>query len=375
MTDLQTVTVDHSTPIATTFRTQQIRGLFDLPTADVATEHFTAKLPTLAADWQIGLIVGPSGSGKTSLARQAFTAELFQPDRIVWQPDNAVIEDYPADLSIKQITHTLTAVGFSSPPSWLKPFRVLSGGERFRAELARALLTPTENGLVVFDEFTSVVDRLVAKVASAALAKGIRENRFTAKRFIAVSCHYDIADWLTPDWVFDTATFELARGRLQRRPQISLTLHPANRSLWQRFKRFHYLSAELSPAARCYVTRWQGEPIVFIATLPNMGHTGVRRVSRIVTMPDYQGIGIGSATLNQVAQLERQTGHRVTITTSHPAMIAYCANSAKWHTTRFKKHGFVDPRRGPNGKRLHTSAGRPVASFEFRGIDFANADR
>lgn len=56
---------------------------------------------------------------------------------------------------------------------------------------------------VVFDEFTSVVDRKVAQTASLAVSKAVRRAE---KQFIAVSCHYDILDWLEPDWVFDTNT-------------------------------------------------------------------------------------------------------------------------------------------------------------------------
>ena len=41
----------------------------------------------------------------------------------------------------------------------------------------------------------------VAKVASIAIHKAIKR---TAKKFIAISCHYDILEWLEPDWVFDT---------------------------------------------------------------------------------------------------------------------------------------------------------------------------
>lgn len=90
------------------------------------------------------------------------------------------------------------SVGFGSVPSWLKPYSVLSNGEKVRADLARAML---EKDFIVFDEFTSVVDRQVAKVASIAIHKAIKRLE---KKFIAISCHYDILEWLEPDWVFDT---------------------------------------------------------------------------------------------------------------------------------------------------------------------------
>ncbi len=86
--------------------------------------------------WQIGLIVGPSGSGKSTIARRMFGARLYRPRQ--WPDDRAVIDGFGAR-PIKEITRLLTAVGFSSPPSWIKPYRVLSGGEQFRCDLARAL--------------------------------------------------------------------------------------------------------------------------------------------------------------------------------------------------------------------------------------------
>ncbi len=69
---------------------------------------------------------------------------------------------------------------------------------------------------VVFDEFTSVVDREVAKVGSYAVSKAVR--RQPGKQFIAVTCHYDVVDWLEPDWVFCTDTMEFDRKKEAGRP-------------------------------------------------------------------------------------------------------------------------------------------------------------
>jgi ABC-type ATPase with predicted acetyltransferase domain len=90
----------------------------------------------------------------------------------------------------------------------LRPFRVLSNGEQFRVTIARALAEQPE--LLVFDEFTSVVDRNVAKVASAAIAKAVRRRK---QKFIAVSCHHDIIEWLQPDWIYEPAGDQLTLSR------------------------------------------------------------------------------------------------------------------------------------------------------------------
>ncbi len=78
-------------------------------------------------------------------------------------------------MAIKEITALLSSVGFSSPLAWLRPFEGLSIGERFRVTMARALAETRD--LTVIDELTSVVDRTVAQIGSAAIAKTVRRRQ------------------------------------------------------------------------------------------------------------------------------------------------------------------------------------------------------
>ncbi|GHT39908.1 hypothetical protein FACS189427_13820 [Planctomycetales bacterium] len=199
-----------------------------------------------------------------------------------------------------------TTVGFSSPPSWLKPFNVLSNGEKFRCDLAMSLaLAVSENKpLVVFDEFTSVVDRNVAKIASAALSKTIKTKRKTGTypKFIAVSCHYDIAEYLEPDYLLDTASGKLERRSL-RRANINLQVFCCKQHIWKLFAKHHYLSGTLAKCCTCYLAVWNEEPVAFCAVIPQYGFKNRKRVSRIVVLPDYQGIGIGAAFLESIASM------------------------------------------------------------------------
>ncbi len=354
------LTLSVHTPIFDSFRVQQVSGIFDVPIEKKAVTTVTVERPPLNDDsWKIGLIVGPSGSGKSTIARHLFPKELYQGWN--WSSGKSLLDNFSTS-AIKNITDTLTLVGLSSPPSWIKPYSVLSNGEKFRCDLAKALLD-TETPLVVFDEFTSVVDRTVAKVCSAAVAKGIRKN-FIQKRFIAVTCHYDIIEWLTPDWVLDLATGKVAR-RLLQRPDIHLEIVRAPRSLWPLFSRHHYLSGSLNNAADCFAALWNKMPVAFCGVLPLAGHKYRRRVSRIVVLPDYQGIGIGSAFLNVIGTLFQQRNFRLNITTSHPAMIRHCAHSKQWKTVNFRKNGATPSMQF--GKKYKGSAGRAVASFEFIG--------
>ena len=180
-----------------TFRVAKIMGDFDVK-GEHSNERFTGAID-LSKNWQIGLIVGTSGTGKSTIAKS-----LFPDDYIVGfdYNENAVIDNMPQNVTVEEIEKMFYAVGFGSVPSWLKPYNVLSTGEKMRVDLARALL---ERENIVFDEFTSVVDRNVAKTTCVAINKAIKK---TNKKFIAVSCHYDIIDWLQPDWIFDTSTMQ-----------------------------------------------------------------------------------------------------------------------------------------------------------------------
>lgn len=177
----------------TTFRVSKIQSDFDIKLEN-ANEHFVGDI-NLPENWQIGVIVGGSGTGKTTIARELFSNEIITGFEY---KAKSVVDDMPQNKSVEEITKMFYAVGFSSVPSWLKPYNVLSNGEKMRVDLARALL---EKDFIVFDEFTSVVDRQVAQTASMAINKAIKK---TDKKFVAVSCHYDILEWLQPDWVFDT---------------------------------------------------------------------------------------------------------------------------------------------------------------------------
>ena len=77
----------------------------------------------------------------------------------------------------------------------------------------------------------------------------------------------------------------------------------------------------------------------FCATLPVIAKRNHRRFTRIVTLPDYQGIGIGMRAVAAVAELHRAEGHRINVTSSHPALIRHCRQSPLWKAVYVKKTG------------------------------------
>ncbi len=366
------LTIDLTCPIFDSFRVQQVAGLFDVPLAEKVCQRFEIEVPELDEPWKIGLIVGPSGSGKSSLARAWLAPWLRQPPQ--WPTDRAVIDGF-GDMPIKQLTGLLTAVGFSSPPAWIKPYHVLSSGERFRCDLAKAIAgvvttscqqqtaTPATPDLIVLDEFTSLLDRRAARLGAAAVSKAIRGGLLPT-RLVAVTCHDDVARWLRPDWTIDMGARTLCRRRL-RRPRIELAIRRCRRTIWTRFAPHHYLSGNLSGPARCFVALWRGQPVAFCATLPLIGRRQHWRITRLVVLPDCQGLGIGMRVAESVADLHLADGLRFNLTASHPAVLAHCRRSPLWKCTRVMKCG--SRRCGQKIRGYRGSTGRAVASFEYLG--------
>jgi ABC-type dipeptide/oligopeptide/nickel transport system ATPase subunit len=182
------------------FRVSGIMDMFDIKSQDSIKEKFSGAIDIEDKNWNIGVIVGGSGTGKSTIGKEVFGDWYFNGFEY---KSSAVVDDMPKDRTLKEISEAFFSVGFGSPPSWLKPYSVLSCGEKMRTDLARSILEKKD--VIVFDEFTSVVDRDVAKMGSYALSKAIRRAN---KKFIAISCHADIIEWIEPDWIFSTDSMQ-----------------------------------------------------------------------------------------------------------------------------------------------------------------------
>lgn len=286
----------------------------------------------LSGDWSIGVVVGPSGSGKTSIGRQIFGENKIYDYTQGWSPDKPIIDDIAPNGDFNEVTAALANVGLGSVPSWLRPFRVLSNGEQFRAGLAKIVCEKPDE--IVIDEFTSVIDRQIARIGSQAFQKAWRRGNPKGK-VVLLTPHYDILDWVQPDWVIDTKTKTFVRGLLRQRPKINLDIWQVDRSYWKFYKPHYYLDLPEPVAAMHFIGTVDGELACHIVVAPRFEVHGYR-ATRLVTMPEWQGAGVGSKFLNFIAQYHLdgngRGGHKYVtyFHTSHPQLCAYLRHSQKW---------------------------------------------
>jgi len=299
---------------------------------------------------------------------------VFSQDRryqAAWPDDQPIIEAIAPERTFDDVTAALAAVGLGSVPAWLRPFHVLSNGEKFRAELARIICEqPSE---VVIDEFTSVVDRQIARIGALAFGKAWRR---TGGRAVLLSCHYDIIDWLDPDWIYDMATGAFTGRYLRRRPKIQLEIRETNWRWWPHFEPHHYLKLPHMIAATCYVGFVEGEPVAHVAfsTRPGMAEA---RACRLVVMPEWQGAGVGVRFLNAVCAQWRGGNNRygkpllTLFHTSHPGLAAALRRDRMWDQVSAVLYG-PGKQKSALGRGMKTGYGGHLRAIQgFRYVEGA----
>lgn len=355
------------TATSASVRARQVSSMFDVPPQPKARLEWEVEVPSVDEAWNVGLIVGPSGSGKSSVMRHVYG----EPHRLQWGAAS-VVDDFAKPLSVQAITDACSAVGFNTIPAWLRPFAVLSNGEQFRVDLARRLLELPDP--IVVDEFTSVVDRQVAKVGSHAVQKYVRK---AGRKFVAVTCHYDVIDWLQPDWVLDMATQSFTRRLLQRRPPLDVVVGRVPYAAWRMFAPYHYLTSDLNRSARCFGLWCNGTLAAFAGALyrPHPKADDIMGLSRLVTLPDWQGLGLAFVLADAVGSAYKALGKRWHSYPAHPALIRAFDRSSSWRLE--KAPGSFSGASSPSSSAATVSKNRPCAVFSYAGsaMDRAQAER
>jgi len=278
-----------------TFRCQMAANSLDIDSEKKLTHTLSVSVDT-DTNFNVGLILGASGSGKTTLAHEMFGPECF---KTYLDPEKTILDQLPASLSYDECAAILSGIGLTAVTCWLRPVKTLSNGQRSRAEAALAMVS---GSTVVIDEWTSVVDRTVAKVMSHCVQKFARRNN---KKVILLSCHYDVLEWLNPDFVVDCNTQKfidrrlLSPGERARSERLEFEVRTVDKSTWSAFSKYHYLSEKMPGGLGYFFGLFHGQNQIGFNALSNYVPWAdktkpmIVHSHRTVIHPDYAGMGLG----------------------------------------------------------------------------------
>lgn len=286
----------------------------------------------LEKNYNIGLIIGNSGSGKTTFAKKIFGDESLNSN---YDDNISLINQFPENINYDDRVKILSSIGLNSIPCWIKPIKVLSNGEKARAEIA---IRMNENNLICIDEFTSVVDRNVAKIMSHSVQKFARKND---KKIICISVHNDIIEWLNPDWIIDMNEQKyIDRRNLWqnsiREDKLKFDIKPAARNSWNYFSKFHYLSHNL-PGGNIYLFGlFINNKQIGFQCFANyiIGRQNILHSNRTVIDPEYTGLGLGIKLIDETSKIMKNKGFKIKAKFANKAIYESMIKSNLWKLTK-----------------------------------------
>lgn len=160
------------------------------------------------------------------------------------------------------------------------------------------------------------------------------------------------------------------------RPQINLKVRRVEPSAWKslNFYKYHYLTAALNPSCKCFVFTWNDEPIAFVGLLntPRKSVPYGMSISRIVILPDFQGLGLSRIICNWcggvVKSLSDEThDYRLYIKTAHDTMGKSLSRNPLWKGTMFDMKGRSVESTLSEGKRYKSRLMRVSYCKEYIG--------
>jgi ABC-type ATPase with predicted acetyltransferase domain len=299
------IKIELSSPVHTNFRCQAAANSLDIDVKKKSIHKLQINNVEIPETWNIGLVYGSSGSGKTTSIKQLFGNNIF--DSIL-DEEIPIINQLPDNLTYSECASLLNGIGLNSVPCWIRPVKTLSNGQKARAEAV--LLMCQDREIVFIDEWTSVVDRTVAKAMSVCLYKYAKKHN---KKIVLLSCHYDILEWLNPDWMIDCnkQEFQLPKSEdffFKRREELKFDIKKIGRRSWKYFSKYHYLNENL-PGGKIYLYGLfhKGDQIGFqcyAGYVPN--NPEILHFNRTVVHPDYNGLGLGIKMINETSRLLKQ---------------------------------------------------------------------
>lgn len=129
------------------------------------------------------------------------------------------------------------------------------------------------------------------------------------------------------------------------------------------------MNTELHVAARCYELFDGEKAIGFMGVLhqPHGSAKNMKRVSRLVILPDYQGIGLGYLFLQAMAKIYHADGWDFRIVTSAKHMIQKLYKSGEWVMVRLDVSENHSPKSKLDFGRNTIRNACKTAGFKYKG--------
>lgn len=153
----------------------------------------------------------------------------------------------------------------------------------------------------------------------------------------------------------------------------SLTLQvwkSENKDIWRVFREHHYLTKEFNKGAFVYLITLDNKVIGFNSILnqPSGTNKFCFRTHRLVILPDYQGLGIGTKFEEFLGETILKQGGKLYLRTTHLRFGRHCNTSKKWIAT---SRNLVIRDKNTNPKKYKTlDCSRKAYSFEYVGEDY-----
>lgn len=265
-------------------------------------------------------ITGESGGGKSLLLRELREQMRHCPEfgkvlmdaELVVSPEEILVEGLGA--TVDEALNHLSLSGLNEAFLWLRRYRELSDGQRYRYRIAKMLASGAATWL--FDEFAATLDRETARIVAFSLQKTARRMGRTA---VLATSHDDLFDDLKPSvHVTKHLACEVEAHRYVNKPSLDCTvlqgleIKPATMQEYRQLEFFHYRAGRPFGVRRVFAA-WLRRRLTaaivyslaprlcaarsrFLGYAPSAEE--VNRdfliISRVVVHPKYRSIGLGT---------------------------------------------------------------------------------
>jgi len=120
------------------------------------------------------------------------------------------------------------------------------------------------------------------------------------------------------------------------KPQLNIIVKEGEKHLWDKFKFHHYMSHDLPNSSVFYTFYWVQDDIETLIGCSGIlfqiaKNISARRFTRVVVLPEYQGLGFGSKMINTLGKYYKDSGiDKIFLATFHPRLGEYMEASKYW---------------------------------------------